>query len=61
MRDRPFGIYADTAIARNCSDGRGKMLQHLHVSMAELSMEVGLTADAGSSASISASAPVTPY
>ena len=30
----------------------GKMLQHLHVSMAELSMEVGLTADAVSSASL---------
>ena len=28
------------------------MLQHLHVSMAELSMEVGLTADAVSSASL---------
>jgi len=29
------------------------MLQHLHVSMAELSMEVGLTADAVSSARFS--------
>jgi len=37
---------------RNCTDGRGKMLQLLHVSMAELSMEVGLTADAVSSASL---------
>ncbi len=48
-------LSASTPILRslgNCTDGRGKMLQHLHVSMAELSMEVGLTADAVSSASL---------
>jgi hypothetical protein len=35
------------------------MLQHLHVSMAELSMEVGLTADAVSSASLLREAGLT--
>jgi hypothetical protein len=48
-------LSASTPILRslgNRTDGRGKMLQRLHVSMAELNMEVGLTADAVSSASL---------